>query len=77
MAELISLHRMAVRAKSHGTCSHILRICKRLHREDISMAGVSRHGDMFSNQKHAGEEGLTLSAHRVRTPLHLLIFFHL
>lgn len=31
------------------------------------MAGVSRYGDMFSNQKHAGESGLTLSACRVRT----------
>lgn len=74
--ELISLHRMAVRAKSHGTCSHILRVCKRLHREDVSMAGVSRRGNMFSNQKHAREEGLTLSACRVRTLLHFFVFFH-
>ena len=39
------------------------------------MAGVSRYGNMFSNQKYVGELGLTLRTCCVKTPLHLLIFF--
>lgn len=64
-------HRVAVGAESARTCSHILKICKRLYQQDALMAGVSGYGDnVFPTRNIPGNKG----QYRGLAPLHLLTF---